>query len=217
MVREGKMLAWDKDIDVAIWDGELPKIKKAIAEFHKKGISVHFTESGHVTFNLGNEHISAMVYRKNDKALRYTFTHMRKFQRTEDGVIHRKTLDTITQLLKYIRWLLLKPIYIGDSPRLISKKMQNAMLKIIFVIPNPIRQSLLYIIEAILTTGCNYFTEEVPSRFFTDLKYIDFYGMKVKAPSDKEGYLEHKYGKDWRIPNKNYIYYQDSKAERIIT
>ncbi len=57
MVREGELLEWDRDIDIAVWDKSLPNIECALNEFHNKKIKVHFTESGHVTFNRDGEHI----------------------------------------------------------------------------------------------------------------------------------------------------------------
>jgi hypothetical protein len=68
-----------------------------------------------------------------------------------------------------------------------------------------------------LSSGCDYFIEEIPAQYFLNLSEIEFYDFKVKVPSDKEGYLEYKYGKDWRVPKKDYVYYKDSKAERVST
>jgi len=36
--------------------------------------------------------------------------------------------------------------------------------------------------------------------------------MNVKVPNEAEKYLEYRYGKDWKIPKKNYIYYKDDHA-----
>ena len=215
IVREGKLLDWDRDIDIAIWDKNLSNIESVLNEFHSKKITVHFTESGHVTFNRDNEHISAMVFSKvGDKAVRSTFTNIRKFNRTSNGIKHRKDLDKITQLLKYIRWVLTNPAYVGDCPKFISKNMQNALLDLSYLMPNRLRLALKRIVEVVLSSGCEYFIEEVPAKYFIELSNIKFYDFKVKAPSDKEGYLEHKYGEDWMIPKKDYIYYEDSKAKK---
>jgi len=54
--------------------------------------------------------------------------------------------------------------------------------------------------------GCYRVKQVVPSNFFLDLKEIDFFGVKLNVPSDAEGYFEHTFGKDWRIPKKNFKY-----------
>lgn len=213
MVREGKLLEGDRDIDIAIWDESLSNVEDCLDLFHGKNISVHFTESGHVSFNRDGEHISAMVFSKEDgKAVRSTYTHIRKFKRTGDGVIHYKGLDVVTQMLKYLRWLLSDPRYVGDPPRGVSKNMQGLFLYF-FKRHHGLRMVLKGFVEIILSCGCKYYTEVIPVRYFLELSSIWFYDVMVNAPSDTEGYLVCKYGRDWRIPKKDYIYYIDSKAE----
>ena len=216
MVREGKLLEWDRDIDIAVWDESLLDIENALHDFHNKKIKVHFTESGHVTFNRDGEHISAMVFSKvDDLAVRSTFTNVRKFKKTSDGIKHFKGLDKITQMLKYIRWVLTNPQYVGDPPQFISARLQEVLLDLSFAMPH-LRVVIKKIVEVVLSSGCGYFTEKIPARYFTDLTGIDFYGFEVKVPSDKEEYLKCKYGETWRIPKKDYVYYEDSKAEVAI-
>jgi len=123
MVREGKLIGFDHDIDIGIWETEVQKIHKNLNEFHKHGFTVHFSESGHVSFHRGKEHVSAMVFkRKGSIAYRTTFTHMRSHNRND--------LMKITQVFKYLRWILLKPQYVGDSPNFISSTLQSKLLYI---------------------------------------------------------------------------------------
>lgn len=217
IVREGRLLPWDRDIDIAIWERSLPKIESALKEFHDKRITVHFSESGHVSFNQGNKHISAMMFSNHgDVATRCTFTHMHKFKRTSDGIQLREGVIRLTHTLKYIRWILTNPEFVGDSPQFITRNIQDYLLRFSFSMPNSLRLLLKEIIEHILNIGCDFFIEDVPSKYFDELSEIEFYDLKVKAPFDKEGYLVHKYGTDWRTPKKDYIYYEDAKAEKKV-
>jgi len=56
----------------------------------------------------------------------------------------------------------------------------------------------------IVTDGCHKMTQKVPAKFFLNLKEIDFYGITLKVPADKEKYPKYLYEKDWTTPDKNY-------------
>lgn len=43
-----------------------------------------------------------------------------------------------------------------------------------------------------------------PAKTIGELKEIDFYGRKIKVPFYAEEFLELTYGKDWRIPHKEF-------------
>jgi hypothetical protein len=36
--------------------------------------------------------------------------------------------------------------------------------------------------------------------------------MKFRVPAETEEYLSYRYGKDWRTPKKDYIFYEDDGA-----
>ena len=56
----------------------------------------------------------------------------------------------------------------------------------------------------IVTNGCYIVTQVVPAHFFLKLKEIDFFGVKLKVPSNTKKYLEYTFGKDWKTPNINF-------------
>ena len=49
-----------------------------------------------------------------------------------------------------------------------------------------------------------YYLVVIPKHHFEKLETVDFYGIKFTIPSDVENYLECRYGKDWRIPKKEW-------------
>lgn len=54
---------------------------------------------------------------------------------------------------------------------------------------------------------------EIPAFYFNKFSSIDFYGMIFRTPCNIEDYLEYRYGKNWREPNKgDYLYYRDDGA-----
>lgn len=52
----------------------------------------------------------------------------------------------------------------------------------------------------------------VPAHYFRRLDSITVYGMELPTPSNKEAYLEMKYTKTWRVPNKDWQYWRDDGA-----
>lgn len=53
---------------------------------------------------------------------------------------------------------------------------------------------------------------KVPAYYFQKLDSITVYGMNLPTPSNREAYLEMKYKKDWRVPNKDWKYWRDDGA-----
>ena len=54
--------------------------------------------------------------------------------------------------------------------------------------------------------------EKFPEDLFITLKEVQFKDRTVFLPNPPEGYLLHRYGHGWRIPNPNYKFWRDSQA-----
>ncbi len=48
--------------------------------------------------------------------------------------------------------------------------------------------------------GGEVIRQEVPLKYFDNLKEIDLFGVKLKVPEDHEGFMDYTYGKYWRKP-----------------
>lgn len=53
---------------------------------------------------------------------------------------------------------------------------------------------------------------KVKELYFSELEPINLYGENVSVPKDPEVYLAMKYGSDWRIPKKNWKYWENDGA-----
>ncbi len=60
--------------------------------------------------------------------------------------------------------------------------------------------------------GSKYVKVAVPENYFLKLSKIMFYGMEFKVPTKTEEYLAFRYGSDWRIEKKDYIFYEEDGA-----
>jgi hypothetical protein len=51
--------------------------------------------------------------------------------------------------------------------------------------------------------------------YFDNLRPFRIYGIDVLIPQDSEGYLGYKYGADWRIPKKEWEFWQDDGGVKL--
>jgi len=196
-VREKKLIEWDHDIDLATWFTNLSKIKPLFDEFDTTGIQTcFFEEKKHIDL-LGNGFkIDINLYHiDEEKATRMWYEQ-----------------NKIGDFLDYFIWITqIKKAELKTSniPLVITK----IFVKISNILPKSIRyniaRSLFRIYEKI---GAKHIPMGVPSYFFTDLKDIKFYGMNFKVPKKTEEYLEYRYGKDWKIPKRDYVYTRDDQS-----
>lgn len=191
-VREEKIMDGDYDIDLATASTDilLERIDLIGKELYDLGYDVYISggrlnlkkEEKHVSlylyhYNVFPEHITRRrISKKNfiGKILVYCF--LRGLATSHEDLIHKYTPKTrIIQMIKQlVRTLLPKRIY-------------------------PLILSFGVKMDSIVSYNVN-----VPVSYVDELKEIDFYNMKIKIPIKPAEYLEHFYGKDWRIPDKNW-------------
>ncbi|MFX0126142.1 MAG: hypothetical protein ACFFAE_21150, partial [Candidatus Hodarchaeota archaeon] len=53
---------------------------------------------------------------------------------------------------------------------------------------------------------------KVPVHYLSKFSIITFYGMEFKVPAKTEEYLTARYGKDWKIPKRDWITERDDKC-----
>jgi len=204
-VRNGRFIPWDNDIDLGIWHKDVNKIAKIIENLHIKGFLAYFFI-----------HTVSLHNTKKDITLNLNIYHKNKEAATWKLFINTKSMK-LAMAINYILSLLSEPTHIGDIPSPLYKPMPQPLKKIITkasqtTIPK-LRHKLIKIIEKIATNlGCKDIQMIIPTQYFTNLSTINFYEMKLKTPTPVEKYLAYRYGKNWKTPRKNYIYYEEDGA-----
>ena len=112
--------------------------------------------------------------------------------------------------MDYLLWVLnlrkpeVKVNHGSAVPLKITKKLTN----VCSTIPNSVRDKIINIVQTIYNKIDSYhFMFSIPTKFYKDLETIKFCGMDIKVPSPVEEYLEYRYGKDWRTPQRDFISY----------
>ena len=193
-IREKKIIEWDHDIDLSIWYKDLEKIKPLFDEINKTGVEVCFFE--------GQKHIDLVG--KGFK-IDINLYHLIEDKATRMWYAQNK----FGEILDYLIWILhIKnpKIKVSKIPLFITKHLVKLSNKLPISMNKNISKTLFKIYE---TKGSKPIQMAVPSYYFINLTNLEFYGMSFKVPKKTEEYLEYRYGKDWRIPKRDYVYTND--------
>jgi len=197
-VREKKIIEWDHDIDFSVWYTDLEKIKPLFSEINKTGVQVCFFEwKKHIKMVDKGYEIDINLYHLKD----------------ENAVRMWHVSNKLGRILDYFIWTMhLKnpekrkfnvPFFITRTlVRLSNKLSEKVNKKILKKLEKTYEKKGCRIVQRVT----------VPSYFFKELTNLEFYKMQFKVPKKTEEYLEYRYGKDWRIPKRDYVFYEDDQS-----
>jgi len=190
-VREQRFIPWDGDAEFGVWNKDTAKIISACQELQERGFKIGLYRYG-ICLKKPTSFIpiSTLFYHlTNDKAIGRWGGY------NASGLLRR--------FLHNLFWMLLTPHYIGINPKRIfgvKNFIRISLANIGYLAPNFIKKWLAGIE---LRQGPRY-TWVIPSHYFTSLSTIKFYGMEFRVPSKTEEYLAYRYGKNWRVPKRNW-------------
>ena len=207
-VREKKIIDWDTDIDIGIIDNSYKKVLSIIPEIEKHGFYLRKSIIKEANFHISRNgcYIDIWPYKtKNDKVVSvYAYS------------LDNKSLLIIWQINYCVKT---KLKYIVHTKGSTKSKILTYLICALVKIPSKIKIFKKFIINLtnnILKKNVTLLKLTVPKKFFENLKTINFYGIKTNIPADIEKYLIFKYGKNWRIPDKKWLWKKTlSKVKRI--
>lgn len=190
IVRDNQLIEWDHDIDIAIWSDQIPK-NTIIQLFEKDNFKLR------EGFGVERDIIS--------------------FERDGGRIVDINFYEKIFREGKYyayVKWYLPKNYFMKIIDALSNGLNYNGKYKKIFHLLSFMQNFFIFFKKKLIKY--NLFYREAgysePLEFIEEIHYMNFFKNKIKIPKYPESYLEYIYGKDWKIPKKNYIWYRDSKS-----
>lgn len=209
-VRNGRIIEWDDDVDLAATDNDFEKIVSTFPELEKRGFDVRLGEISYKNF-FGK---TLSLYRFGCPMC------VDLYQMKGENAVLLSTIpaNPISVGFTTLHHLLLYP-HPNPSARPSWKPVAKIVNHLFLLLPRLLRKSLANIVWGVGTRsgGIKLAWIVVPKHYFEKFESIKFYGMTFNIPSDVERYLEYKYGRDWRAPKKEWEPYKDDGTFRVLT
>jgi len=190
-VRDKRFIPWDCDVDLGTWEKDIVKIVSACVDLQSKNFKIELGRNGiGLKKKTSFVPISILFYRlSNGKAIK------------EWGPY--KVNQSFQRLMNIFFWTLLTPYYGKVSPkRMLGVKnfIRLNLSYVSYLVPHFIKR---WAAKIELKRGQRYMSI-IPAYHFTNLSTMKFYGMEFRIPSKTEEYLIYRYGRDWRVPKRNW-------------
>jgi len=188
-VRDKKFIDWDTDIDIATWSKDFDKLKL---------VQEDMNNLGYETLLHTNEIPYSLNIVKDDCNM-----DIASYDLTNGNVstIYVEPKGVFGQFLNYMLWVL--NLRVENKLGRISNEVTRKFINLSKEIPVPVRNFLIkYIDKVYHKFGVYHYTKTTLGHFFTNLSKINFYGMMINVPKEKEKYLEYRYGEKWMLPQR---------------
>jgi hypothetical protein len=209
-VRDGKIIEWDSDIDLGMWDNDRGKVLLATPELKRRKFDVELNsplEPYHIHLNRFRCLMDIQLYQVKDDKATWPF-------RMRVGALPIP-INMISLALVTVHYILLSHDFfmlVQDKYKFIIKILDHSL----YLLPLKLKKLLLNILqcwEVVLQRRSHVnFLLIVPKRYFENLGTIKFYGMTFNIPFDVEDYLKYHYGEDWKMPKKKWDSFKDDSA-----
>lgn len=197
VIREGKFISWDTDIDLSTWQKNTAKVVAALQELRKQGFVAEYAQYG-ITIRKEDISLSIGLWQiVNDKAaLRWGSYNSPSW---------------MGKFFNILFWSVLAPHY-SKVPLKTSSNAKD-MVHLILARMGPFMpRQIIKWAKRIQTKFGQRTIWLIPAEYVTSLSTIDFYETQIKIPGMTEEYLSYRYGNDWRVPKKDWVTMRDDGA-----
>ncbi len=208
VVRDGRFIPGEHDIDLGVWQNKISDgIKISISrELTKKGFDVYLAENW-ITIKKSEEIWADIAsYRLiNNKAV---------IPKLEPQNLSGKFLTMFIKILSAPYYYQINfRSYRQKNMKRITRLIRDILVVISRILPSWLKKRIIKVALIIYKKmGPKNVSWIIPSNYFRNLTEIRFHGIKFRVPDKTEEYLAYRYGKDWRIPKKDWVTERDDGA-----
>lgn len=193
IIRDNELIAWDHDIDIAVWQKK--NIKEEIFKIMRD-----------------NKFILKEKYFIDDDLLTFTKNGGREI----DINFYEKKLNENNEQIAFIKWYVPKNNLMRIVDAISIANYYNGkfsfLIKRLSLFQNFFKKIKKFLIKKNLFHKCLGYTQ--PLKLLKNFKKIYFKNLIVTIPSLSEEYLEYVYGSNWKKPIKKYNWIKDSPSTK---
>lgn len=190
LVRDGRLIPWDHDIDIAVWADSVTK--KAAIEL--------MTSHGYSLKSDGLDYDFVQFTKEGGREVDFNFYHISEGSDTaySEWFVARSKLTSI----------------LDDLSNTKTYRQSNGVLTKRLGLLAPILRPIVKLLKArgLFYKSAGYTT---PASLLGKFNFIEVSGLKIRAPHAQERILEYVYGKNWGTPKQNYDWQTESPSTRV--
>jgi hypothetical protein len=215
LIRDKKFMDWDSDIDLGIWESDLPKMDEALKKFNNLGF---YTNKG--SYNK-NKYIFTV---KDNGGCGFKPLHIHVFFKSGEfafspQTVYYKDSDFDPSAQGFCNAPITRAILMSFKRRAKSRNKGGWLAKIIkkcvhypiwgaFVMVRNSMDRMYWSLRYPFSVLHAAYTWTIPAHYFEKLDSIDIDGLQIPVPSKTNEYLRCRYG-DWKMPIQNWNYWLD--------
>ncbi len=199
IVRENRLLPWDHDIDFSVWKADIDKEK----------IRSIFIQEGFVEKPMcGDMDCLHFMRNADEKMIDISFYDV------EADIASIRWAITSGKIIPRVLIKILGVWKFGESYETIEGKWwsgKNLILQLAFISDAILSKNFkTFLYDKLIKRLVTYIGYSYPVSMLKDLSTINYNGNEIPVPREYNQYLEETYGKDWRTPKQNYVWYEEA-------
>jgi hypothetical protein len=190
LIRDGNLIPWDHDIDIALWAGAIPK----------ESLIKLMEGNGYLLKNDGSDYDFVSFTKTGGREV--DFNYYRASQGS--GVAYSEWPIFRSRLMSLFDVISKKSEYRGRYSKIVGHL--HFLSPLIGFIVILLKKKGWFYKSAGYTTPADYIRE---------FEMIEISSLKVRVPCFRRAVLEYIYGKDWHIPKRQYDWKNESPSTRV--
>ena len=179
-VRDGKLIPWDHDVEVGVWEEELPKVLRAANRLRKNEYVIDYLlcEDGEKSIIVSPD--------KKRKIPVVIEIHVDLGDYAGFGMLigsggGGRIREIFRRGLKYLYSIISHPETVGDAPPYVPRAIHIFLYKTFGALSKRYRMKFLSLFNKFMNfLGYRWVYSKVPAHYFRNYDEIEFYGMKFK-------------------------------------